>query len=55
MQRYLTRHRKTENWTRAGVRKAGFWARWILWSEPSIQAAIRRTEKVLGAKIIFIH
>ena len=54
-QRYLIRHRKTENWTKAGVRTAGFWARWILWSEPSLQAAIRRTEKVLGGKIIFIH
>ena len=55
MERYLVRHRKAENWTKAGVGSPGFWARWILWSEPSLQAAIRRTEKVLGGKIIFIH
>jgi len=52
MKRYLTRHRSTENWTKPN--SAGFWARWVLWSEPSLQAAIRRTEKKLGARIIFI-
>lgn len=52
MERYLTRHRRTENWTKPN--SAGFWARWILWSEPSLQAAIRRTEKKLGARIILI-
>lgn len=52
MKRYLTRHRKRENWTRAGARTAGFWSRWLLWSEPSFQAALRRTQKVLGRKIV---
>ena len=52
MKRYLTRHRKRENWTRAGVRTAGFWSRWLLWSEPNFQAALRRTQKVLGRKIV---
>lgn len=52
MKRYLTRHRKRENWTRAGARTAGFWSRWLLWSEPNFQAALRRTQKVLGRKIV---
>ena len=52
MKRYLTRHRSRENWTRAGARTAGFWSRWILWSEPSLQAALRKTQKVLGRKIV---
>ena len=52
MKRYLTRHRKRENWTRAGARTAGFWSRWLLWSEPSLQAALRKTQKVLGRKIV---
>jgi hypothetical protein len=54
MKRYLTRHRKRENWTRAGARTAGFWSRWILWSEPSFQAALRKTQKVLGRKIVLV-
>jgi hypothetical protein len=52
MKRYLTRHRSRENWTRAGARTSGFWSRWILWSEPSLQAALRKTQKVLGRKIV---
>ena len=53
MKRYLTRHRSRENWTRAGARTAGFWSRWLLWSEPNFQAALRRTQRVLGRKIVY--
>ena len=52
MKRYLTRHRSRENWTRSGAKTAGFWSRWILWSSPSLMGAKRRTEKVLGKKIV---
>lgn len=52
MERYLTRHRRRENWTRSGAKTAGFWSRWILWSSPSLLGARRKTEKVLGKKII---
>jgi hypothetical protein len=52
MERYLTRHRRRENWTRSGAKTAGFWSRWLLWSSPSLLGARRRTEKVLGKKIV---
>ena len=52
MERYLTRHRRRENWTRSGAKTAGFWSRWFLWSSPSLAGAKRRTEKVLGKKIV---
>jgi hypothetical protein len=52
MERYLTRHRRRENWTRSGAKTAGFWSRWILWSRPSLIGAKRKTEKVLGKKIV---
>lgn len=52
MKRYLTRHRSRENWTRSGAKTAGFWSRWILWSSPSLLGARRKTEKVLGKKIV---
>ena len=51
MERYLTRHRKRENWTRSGVKTPGFWSRWLLWSSPSLNGARLKTEKVLGKKI----
>ena len=38
---YLAKHRTTEDWTLGGVETAGFWARWLLWNESSINASIR--------------
>jgi len=51
--RYITRHKARENWTKSGSKTAGFWSRWLLWSEPNFQKAIRKTERVLGQKIIY--
>lgn len=48
MHRYLVRHRKTETWGPSGKYTAGFWSRWLLWSEPNFKNAIRRTEKALS-------
>ena len=60
MKRYIGRHAgyaggrlsRRENWTRSGGKTAGFWSRWLLWSRPSLNAARRQTEKVLGQKIV---
>jgi hypothetical protein len=52
MKRYLTRHRRRENWTRSGAKTAGFWSRWLLWSSPSLSGAVAKTSKVLGKKIV---
>lgn len=42
MKRYLARHgRMGETWTKDGIRTAGFWSRWLLWSKPSIPEAKR--------------
>jgi hypothetical protein len=53
MKRYLVRHQKRENWTKSGVATAGFWSRWILWSEPNLRAAILKTQRVIGNKILY--
>jgi len=37
--RYISRHEKRENWTNTGILTAGWWSRWLLWSEPSLTAA----------------
>lgn len=36
MKRYISRHKKRENWNKAGIKTAGFWSRWLLWSKPSL-------------------
>jgi hypothetical protein len=40
MRRYLARHRAREDWTAAGARTPGFWARWLLWNRPSLRASL---------------
>lgn len=39
MKRYLQRHRSRENWSKAGIKTAGFWSRWLLWSKQSLPKA----------------
>ena len=51
MKRYLTRHRSRENWTKAGIKTAGFWSRWLLWSYPSLPKAKTFMEKKFKIKI----
>ena len=51
MKRYENRHRSRENWTKSGIKTAGFWAKWILWNKPSLRASIKDTERRFGIKI----
>ena len=51
MKRYLQRHRSRENWTKSGIDTAGFWSRWLLWSEPSLPKAKTFMEKKFQIKI----
>lgn len=34
-----------ERWGRDGLYTAGFWSRWLLWSQPNLRAAARYMEK----------
>ena len=52
MNRYIDRHKKRENWDISGIMTAGFWARWLLWSEPSLSAAISRIAHKFNIKVI---
>ena len=40
-ERYIARHRKREDWTRSGVDTAGFYAKHILWSKPTLTESVR--------------
>ena len=49
MKRYLVRHRRGhEKWGMNGVRTAGFWSRWLLWSEPTLEGAKKLIRKRFG-------
>jgi len=49
--RYIDRHKKRENWTKSGIKSAGFWSKHISWNKPSLRESIRDTEKRFNIKI----
>ena len=51
MHRYENRHRSRENWTKSGIKSAGFWSKWILWNKPSLSASIADTRRRFGLRI----
>ena len=52
MSRYINRHKARENWDISGIMTAGFWSRWLLWSEPSLSAAISGIAQKFNIKVI---
>jgi len=34
-----------ENWTKSGIMTAGFWSRWLLWSDPNLDKAKNEISK----------
>ena len=37
MKRYSARHKRGgENWSKNGIKTAGFWSKWLLWNKPTI-------------------
>ena len=53
-ERYIARHKARENWTKSGIKSAGFFSRWILWNKPSLRDSIKDTEKRFNIKIKYI-
>ena len=51
MHRYENRHRSRENWTKSGIKTAGFWSKRVLWNKPSLSSSIKDTERRFGIKI----
>lgn len=47
---YIARHSKmNENWGKSGINTAGFYSRWLLWEEPTIELAYKKLKKKLIA------
>ena len=53
-ERYINRHKNNEDHTKSGVKTAGFWARWVLWSEPTITTSINKLNKRFNLNIKLI-
>ena len=50
-ERYLKRHKPTEDWSKSGIETPGFWARHILWAEPSIEQSARKVRERFGVDL----
>lgn len=48
-QRYITRHKKHENWS--NEKTAGFWSRWLLWEKPTIAESKKFIKRKFGILI----
>ena len=42
---YIDRHKKNEDWTKSGVKAAGFWSKNIIWNKPTLQASVADINK----------
>lgn len=51
-ERYLSRHKKNENWNKSGLMSAGFLSRWILWNKPTIDDSLKDINDRFNIKIV---
>lgn len=52
MNSYISRHSGMgEDWTKKGINSAGWWARWLLWSKPNLNDAIKYIENKFNINI----
>ena len=52
---YMSRHQANEDWTKSGINTAGFWAKHILWNEPSLQESARDVSRRFGLSVQVIN
>ena len=50
-ERYIKRHEEKEDWSRSGMHTARFWAKHILWNEPTIEASARKVRERFGVDL----
>ena len=48
---YISRHKKKEKWGKSGIFTAGWWSRWLLWNEPTLDASVAAIEKRFKVRI----
>lgn len=50
--RYISRHKKREDWKKTGIATKGFWAYHLLWRFKTKEEAIKKLEEQFNIKII---
>mgnify|MGYP003626882074 FL=1 len=49
---YISRHKTRENWTKSGINSAGFWSRWISWSQPTLTESIKYVNNKFNIQVV---
>lgn len=49
--RYISRHKKREDWTSSGIKTAGFWSRWLLWNKKTLKESKADISKRFNLKV----
>ena len=44
-ERYVSRHKKNEDWTTSGIKTPGFYAKHVLWNKPSLKGSVEDMNK----------
>ena len=39
-ERYIPRRKKKEDWTKAGIKTPGFYAKHVLWNKPTLKGSV---------------
>jgi len=42
---YIARHKPRENWSKSGMKTAGFWSKHLLWNKNSLSKSARDVER----------
>ena len=42
-----------QDWSKKGIHTAGFWAKHVLWSKPTIRGSVKDLQKKFDIKIIY--
>ena len=51
---YVSRHKSSENWNKAGIRTAGFWSKHLLWNKPTLRESIQDIERRYNVHISLV-
>ena len=54
-ERYINRHKNNEDWSMSGINTAGWWSRWLLWNQSSIEKSIEDIKNRFGIGILLTN
>ena len=52
---YIARHKKNEDWSLSGITSSGFWAKHLLWSEPTLAESVAKLNQKFPSIHVSLH